>query len=199
MSWNSHVFDTQLFFRDKRCSLSEIYFAVKVIIYLREIYVVRKWLKFRNLCPPIKQTMEQAVILMAQWCQPYELVFRSDIEALLDSIVQQILKVLNDVHPTHSIFAISEEEFSFWQHNNVNCSLWDKEEAEQIMNTVCTVIFHELDFHESDENAEGRYMHVENFFIDKVAHYKLYQVTMIFKSLYVLYLIFDFYDTGFKK
>lgn len=95
--------------------------------YMKQSYLKKMWLNFIKL-PAKRQTIERAATFVAQWCQPCKLLLGSDIVASLDSIVQQTLKVLNDIHPAHSIFTMSAEQLSLWK-NNISDNHWNETEA----------------------------------------------------------------------
>ncbi|EFN86850.1 F-box only protein 21 [Harpegnathos saltator] len=168
---------------DRHTNLRNKYYARKVSMYLKECHLRNKWQKFINR-PAAQHVSEWAATFMAQWCKPLERISYSHIVASLDNIAQQVLKILQEEYPRHSIFLVSAEQFSFWRTNMNNDNQWDKTETQQILNIICRVMFHNLGFRAFND-SERASSHYKNF-IDNVLEDKRGDVlilTIIFESV----------------
>ena len=70
-------------------------------------------------------------------------------EELVDTITQDVKNCLRKEHSSHSLFSISDEQFSFWKENNINETYWNITEAKQIKNILDKIIFN-VDFYEKN-------------------------------------------------
>lgn len=91
--------------------------------------------------PKEKQLVEQLFIILAQYFRPR--ISHSVVKTWLDEVVQEVLSRLKIKYPTHPIFSVSPEKFSFWRDNNIDDNFWDEREAKQIMCILEQYIFSE--------------------------------------------------------
>lgn len=140
-------------------------------MYLRECHLRSKWQKFINQ-PAAQHVSEWTATFMAQWCKPQEHVSYSHVAASLNNVAQQALEMLQNEYPNHSIFSVSPEKLSFWRTNMNNDNQWDKTETRQILEVICRIMFHDLDFRvfSNSERASSNYKN----FIDNVSKIEVY-------------------------
>jgi len=81
--------------------------------------------------PKEKRLFERLIIIMAQHFQPC--VSYSVIETFLDDIAHEVLSVIKNKYPKHSILSTSLEQISFWRDNNIERNFWNRKEAMQII------------------------------------------------------------------
>ncbi|KAK2588852.1 hypothetical protein KPH14_001721 [Odynerus spinipes] len=148
-------------------NLTNKYYALKVVRYLKQNYLREEWQKFINL-PPKERILERGATIVAQWSQPERHVSYSHISSSLDDIAEQTKSLLRERNPTHSIFLVPTEQFLIWKCTNIDDNQWSTLEARQIMDALCKVLFHKLGFHGNSE----MYYSSENSFIDKVLERK---------------------------
>jgi len=68
------------------------------------------------------------------------------IEIELDNIVEQVMSHLKIECPTHPIFSVAPEQFSYWKQNNIDKDEWNIKDARQILDILCKVFSEELKF-----------------------------------------------------
>jgi len=81
--------------------------------------------------PKEKQLFERLIIIMAQYCKPC--VCYSVTKSFLDDFAHEVLSLVKERYPRHSIFSTSPEQISFWRDNNIERNFWNQTEAIQII------------------------------------------------------------------
>lgn len=127
------------------CNLTHRYYIKKLLRYLRQCHLKDIWKKIINYSDK-QQLLEQAATIVAQWYQPRKHVSYSRVKASLADIAQQVLECLKKKNPEHPIFLTSAEQFSSWEHNNVDDNQWDSIEGKQIIETLREVLFDKVGF-----------------------------------------------------
>jgi len=96
------------------------------------------WQEFINR-PVKRQLLEEAITFFAQWMQPEKDISYVDIDAELDNIVQEIIRLCRIKHPMHPILCASSEQFSYWKNNNIHEDQWHFEDGKHILHSLCEV------------------------------------------------------------
>lgn len=117
-----------------------IYYAEKLLPYLKHYNVKNAWQEFCKM-PFTQQLVEHAATIVAQWYQPKEEIFYSDIDKKLHNIVQQVLAHLKIKNPRHPIFSVSDEQLAYWRYNNIDDTHWDEEDVTEILDTIFKVFY----------------------------------------------------------
>jgi len=81
--------------------------------------------------PKEKRLFERLIIIMAQHCQPC--VSYSVIQTFLDDMAHEVLPLVKNKYPKHSIFSTSPKQISLWRDNNIERNFWNRTEAMQII------------------------------------------------------------------
>ncbi|XP_029168319.1 F-box only protein 21-like [Nylanderia fulva] len=107
-------------------NLTERYYSIQLFQYLN-----RNMLKsrLRNFMRQHKQLqrLEDIIVIILEWYHPEKFFFLHT-DQFIDNIVQEVLKVLKNVNPTHPIFLLSSNQFFFWKNNNIDRNYWNENE-----------------------------------------------------------------------
>ncbi|XP_067211787.1 F-box only protein 21-like isoform X1 [Linepithema humile] len=119
-----------------------------LLSYLQFYRLRSVWDKFMNY-PKQQQILEDAAVILVHLYQPLNFLSSRSVRRSLDNIAQHVLEYLKNECPTHSIFSISAEQFSFWKYNNIDDNHWNNTEARQILESLCKVLHNKLGFREN--------------------------------------------------
>ncbi|XP_071855753.1 F-box only protein 21 isoform X2 [Bombus fervidus] len=148
-------------------NLTDRYYALKIVHYLKQTHLKDEWKKFLSL-PPKQQTLERGATIVAQWSQPERHVSYFAISSALDNIAEQTKELLRERYPNHTIFSIPTERFNFWKNNIIGDNQWNITETRQLIDALCEVLFKRLGFYGNSE----MYYSSENSFIDHVLEHR---------------------------
>lgn len=142
--WCEANYDT-LFFNFFRYSLSVGYYAGKIATYISQTYVTKEWQKFLAV-PKKKQTIEHAMLLVAQWMQPSKLIYANEISNSLDDIAQLTKNLIAKEHPHLSINGTPLPEEAEWKNEILDDNKWSAEDSMIIISALCKTMFTTLGF-----------------------------------------------------
>ncbi|KAJ9575100.1 hypothetical protein L9F63_007761, partial [Diploptera punctata] len=157
-----------LSFDEDQCSnLTVKYYTEKVIRYVRQLHLKQEWRDFLALDLE-DQLLEKGAVLVAQWCQPMVDVNYKDIAAQLDEIAHKVRTQLYLDHFRHPLFTVPEEVLSIWRNKNIDDNQWRPTDSQQVLASICKVVFEEMGFHGNNE----MYYSAEHSLINKVLEYR---------------------------
>ncbi|XP_026830214.1 uncharacterized protein LOC105278883 isoform X2 [Ooceraea biroi] len=136
-------------------NLTNIYYAKELLSYLKHRHLKHVWQEFINR-PAEQQLLEEVATLAAQWFQPDKNISYLHIESHLDKIAQQVMEHLKSVNPNHPIFLALREQFLFWKCHNIDENHWDNSDGRQILDSLCKILFFELNFRAVGYGEIGR-------------------------------------------
>lgn len=117
-----------------------MYYARKLLQYMKQCRLTDRWRKFINL--PVKQQVLEGVInVMMPWYHLELPVSPLYMEVKLKKKIDQILEFLEEDTPMHSIFAVPDEQLAFWRNNNIDDNYWTGIETRQLLHAIYYV-FH---------------------------------------------------------
>ncbi|PSN50252.1 F-box only protein 21 [Blattella germanica] len=152
---------------DQSSNLTEKYYTEKIIRYVRQFHLKKEWQDFLALDHQ-DQLLEKGACLVAQWCQAMISITYEDIAAQLDDIAMKVKAQLSLDHSKHPLFKASDESLQSWRNRNISDNQWKPLESQQLLSSMCTVLFQQMGFHGNNE----MYYSAENSFIDKVLEYR---------------------------
>lgn len=144
--------------------LTHIYYAKKLLPYLKHYYLEKEWVKF--LSKPIeKQLYEEVATFFAQWYQPEEEISSSHISAELDNIAQEVMERMRSVHPIHPIFSVTQKQLSHWKRNNISKTMWNNKHSKQLLDFLCMTLSEKRRFFRASNDTD--------FFLINYVSYRL--------------------------
>ncbi|GLH01677.1 F-box only protein 21 [Gryllus bimaculatus] len=148
---------------DPAGNLTEKFYTEKVIRYVRQVHLSKKWQHFLSL-PSEELVLEKGAVLVAQWSQPLTEVKYKKIAKQLDDIASAVKTELRKKHSNHPLFRVPPEKLSEWRNKNINDNQWKPSESHQILDALRNVLFTQMGFHGNNE----MYYNVESSFLNKV-------------------------------
>lgn len=133
-------------FSQENINLTHMYYAKKFFSYMKQRYLKNQWRQFLAL-PAKQQVLEQAGVMMIQWCKLKARVSTACTKTALDKIALDVMKLLRECNPKHSILSISDEQLRFWKSNNIDDNHWNRVETVQLLDTINKVVHNEFKFH----------------------------------------------------
>lgn len=144
-------------------NLTQKFYTEKVIRYVRQRHLSRKWHEFLNQAPE-ELILEKGAVLVGQWSQPLIEVKYRDIAQQLDSIAEKVKQELRRRHPLHPLLRISPDTLRDWRCRNIPDNQFRPSESQQVLDALREVLFVQMGFHGNNE----MYYNVENSFLNKV-------------------------------
>ncbi|KAL6427798.1 hypothetical protein ACFW04_008316 [Cataglyphis niger] len=126
-------------------NLTRKYYFMLIFYFLKQYRYIYKQMKFMNK-PDTKFVLEKQLMIVVQYFQPH--VSCSAVKTWLDGIVQTVLCLVKIKYPSHSIFSVTSEQFSFWRDNNIHDNFWNERESKEIMCVLEEYIFSKLEIHQ---------------------------------------------------
>lgn len=132
---NTHDF----FFRPEGINLMHVYYAWKILKYMKQSRLTDNWRVFINL-PAQKQTLERAIAIMVQWCRLKVPASTTYMAVALDEIAKKAQERVREQNPTHPILSMCKKQLTFWKNFNIYENQWRGKEAKQILDVVHAVM-----------------------------------------------------------
>lgn len=104
--------------------------------YLRQAHVTHKWNQLAGL-PKEEQKLETVGLLVAEWFQPEERTLEAQCFAKMNEIADQVMDLLRERNPSHSIFLKDKSTLKQWQYDNIQNNQFDATQSREILNCIC--------------------------------------------------------------
>jgi len=134
------------FFRKHKDDLTDIYYALQLLPSVRHYHLGNAWQKFIKR-PFKQQLLEEAMNIAMLWYSFENRISHSYMNELTNYVVELLMTHLKTKYSEHPIFSISNEQFSYWECNNIDDTEWNYIKSREILDTLCEVLS-ELYFHE---------------------------------------------------
>ncbi|XP_054274808.1 F-box only protein 21-like [Macrosteles quadrilineatus] len=149
---------------NRNTNLTNKYYCEKIVKRTKQALLKKKIEEYKNL-PPEKQLLENAAVLIAQWCQPLEEITRKDIASRLDAIADKVLEAIKaEFGDQHPALCVSSELRDNWRIHNISDNHYDPYKSRQIIEIISKVLFKDLGFYGNSD----MYYSPENSYINKV-------------------------------
>ncbi|KAK6190846.1 hypothetical protein SNE40_002623 [Patella caerulea] len=123
----------------RHCNLTMKYYSVKILRHIQQLHLSQRWREFLEL-PPQQHSLETGASLIAQWCQPTEIVTENTISQQIDQIVKLVKQELKDRCEDHPAVNYVLDD------NELVMNEWSPEQSRIVLEAINHVLFEKLQY-----------------------------------------------------